>query len=62
MEVRRGLAIATGHTASALFMQWPQTSELIEERLGPPALVVSEENVGALRQRLSAAGLTLEVP
>lgn len=41
-------------------LQWPQTSELIAERLGPTALVVSEENVEALRERLRAAGITLE--
>ncbi|HTU17675.1 MAG TPA: helicase-associated domain-containing protein [Gemmataceae bacterium] len=40
-------------------VQWPQTRELIEERLGPTALVVAEENVAALRERLSAAGITI---
>jgi hypothetical protein len=40
-------------------MQWPQTRELIAERLGPAALVVAEENVAALRERLSAAGIAL---
>jgi hypothetical protein len=39
--------------------QWPQTRELIEERLGPTALVVAEENAELLRQRLLAAGITL---
>jgi hypothetical protein len=39
--------------------QWPQTRELIEERLGPTALVISEENAAALRERLGAAGIVL---
>ncbi len=43
-------------------VQWPQTSELIEERLGPTALVVAEANIAALRERLSAAGIKLEAP
>ena len=42
--------------------QWPQTRELIAERLGPTALVVAEENVAALRERLSEAGIPLEEP
>lgn len=40
-------------------MQWPQTRELIEERLGPTTLVVAEENAGTLRERLREAGITL---
>jgi hypothetical protein len=40
-------------------MQWPQTRELIAERLGPTALVVAEENVERLRERLRDAGITL---
>ncbi|HTU91509.1 MAG TPA: helicase-associated domain-containing protein [Gemmataceae bacterium] len=40
-------------------VQWPHTRELIEERLGPTALVVAEENVGPLRDRLKMAGITL---
>lgn len=41
-------------------MQWPQTRELIAERLGPTALVVSEENAELLRERLHSAGIALE--
>ena len=40
-------------------VQWPETRELIEERLGPRALTVAEENVGKLRERLRAVGITL---
>ncbi len=39
--------------------QWPQTRELIEERLGPTALVVAQENAERLRERLKDAGITL---
>jgi hypothetical protein len=42
--------------------QWPQTRELIAERLGPTALAVAEENVTTLRQRLRAAGIELAEP
>jgi len=52
------LHIADEELADGL-MQWPQTSELIAERLGPTALVVAEENVAVLRERLGAAGITL---
>ena len=43
-------------------MQWPQTRELIEERLGPTALAVAVENTSALRDRLHAAGIALAEP
>jgi hypothetical protein len=52
------LQVAAEELADGL-MQWPQTRELIAERLGPTALVVVEENVTALRERLSAAGIML---
>lgn len=42
--------------------QWPQTRELIAERLGPTTMVVAEDDVTALRQRLSAAGIPLGEP
>jgi hypothetical protein len=40
--------------------QWPQTRELIAERLGPTALAVAEENVATLRERLREGGIQLE--
>ena len=43
-------------------LQWPRTRELIADRLGPTALVVAEENVAALRERLNAAGIALTEP
>jgi hypothetical protein len=41
-------------------MQWPITRALIEERLGPTALSVSEENREALRQRLEELGVQVQ--
>jgi hypothetical protein len=52
------LHIADQELADGL-MQWPQTSGLIAERLGPTALVVAEENVERLRERLRSAGICL---
>jgi hypothetical protein len=40
-------------------VQWPETAALIEARLGPTALVVAEENLTRLRDRLRAAGISL---
>ncbi|HEY7329192.1 MAG TPA: helicase-associated domain-containing protein [Gemmataceae bacterium] len=40
--------------------QWPQTRELIAERLGPTALAVAEENVATFRERLREAGIELQ--
>jgi hypothetical protein len=40
-------------------VQWPPTGQLIEQRLGPTALVVAEQNVAALREQLRAAGIKL---
>jgi hypothetical protein len=53
------LHIADEELADGL-VQWPQTSELIQERLGPTALAVAEENIAILRERLTAAGINLE--
>jgi hypothetical protein len=52
------LHVATEELADGI-EQWPQTRELIEERLGPTALAIAEENAEMLRERLSAAGITL---
>lgn len=38
-------------------MQWPQTRELVAERLGPTAVVVDEERLDALRRALAEVGL-----
>ncbi len=62
-QLRRHLVlhVADEDLADGL-VQWPQTRELIEERLGPTALVVAEDNAEKLRERLSAAGITLAEP
>jgi hypothetical protein len=52
------LQVATEELTDGL-VQWPLTRELIEDRLGPTALVVAEENAEKLRERLSTAGITL---
>jgi hypothetical protein len=41
-------------------MQWPETRSLVEERLGPMAIIVAEENVGPLREKLGLVGLELK--
>jgi hypothetical protein len=38
-------------------VQWPATRDLILERLGPTALVVSEESIDLLRERLQTLGV-----
>jgi hypothetical protein len=38
-------------------MQWPQTRDLVAERLGPTAVVVDEERLDALRRALAEAGV-----
>jgi hypothetical protein len=50
------LHVADEEMADGL-MQWPQTREWIEERLGPTALVVRQENVPALCEQLRAVGI-----
>jgi hypothetical protein len=59
-ELRRlhVLTVPTRDVADGL-LQWPTTRALIVERLGPAALVVAEENVGTLRDRLKDLGVTV---
>ncbi|MBA4191018.1 MAG: hypothetical protein C0467_23785 [Planctomycetaceae bacterium] len=42
-------------------MQWPETRALVAERLGPTAIVVSEENLEPLRKVLAEVGVNLLV-
>lgn len=60
VELRRQLilSVPSAEVADGL-MQLPETGGLIEGRLGPTALVVAEENVTRLRQRLTELGLNL---
>jgi hypothetical protein len=57
-QLRRHLVlrVAEENIADGL-MQWPDTRELIEERLGPTALVVAEDNAEALQAQLRALGI-----
>jgi hypothetical protein len=48
--------VADEATADGL-VQWPVTGALIERRLGPTALLVADENVGPLRERMDELGL-----
>ena len=40
-------------------MLWPETRALIEERIGPTAIVVSEEHLDTLRAKLGEVGVTV---
>jgi hypothetical protein len=57
-DLRRHLVlhVATEEIADGL-LQWPPTGTLIEDRLGPTALVVSEENVSKLQEQLRVLGM-----
>jgi XPB/Ssl2-like helicase family protein len=59
-ELRRHLVlhVASSDVADGL-MQWPETRTLIESRMGPTALAVSEENAVKLRELLAALGIAL---
>jgi hypothetical protein len=52
------LRVETSEIADGL-MQWPTTRPLIKERLGPTALVVSEDLVEALKLRLQELGISI---
>jgi hypothetical protein len=57
-ELRRHLLlhVASADLADGL-MQWPETRSLIAARVGPTALVVTEENAVGLRSRLATLGI-----
>ncbi len=52
------LHVATEEAADGL-LQWPSTRSLIQERVGPTALVVAEEDVMVLKERLAAIGVVV---
>jgi hypothetical protein len=52
------LQVASPELADGL-LQWPDTRSLILSRLGPTALIVSEENAPQLRAKLRAIGVAL---
>jgi hypothetical protein len=47
----------TAETADGV-MQWPQTRDLVAERLGPTAVVVEDDHLDALRRALAEIGVT----
>jgi hypothetical protein len=53
------LRVASAELADGL-QQWPATRGLLAERLGPTALVVPEECVAALKERLQEVGIAVE--
>jgi hypothetical protein len=59
-ELRRHLVlhVASADVAEGL-LQWPETRELIQARMGPTALAVAEEDAEALRQKLRILGIEL---
>lgn len=57
-ELRRQLVMHVDSTDTADgLLQWPETRDLIEQRLGPTALLVNENNLDALRARLAELGI-----
>jgi hypothetical protein len=60
LEVRHQLVlhVPAPEVADGL-LQWPGTRALVRQRLGPTALVVEEEEIEALRERLRQLGLEL---
>ena len=62
-ELRRHLVlhVAAPDVADGL-MQWPQTRALIESRMGPTTLSVSEANASKLRAHLATLGIALANP
>jgi hypothetical protein len=62
LEARRRIVLhVNAQELADGLMQWPGTRVLIQARLGPTALVVAEENLEALRERLSAIGASLRI-
>jgi hypothetical protein len=53
------VAVPSAALADGL-MQWPETSRLIQARLGPQALAIAADQVDALRAKLAELGLSLE--
>jgi hypothetical protein len=62
-ELKRHLVlhVSSPEVADGL-VQWPQTRALIEERLGPTALTVAQQNVGKLREQLQLLGMQMPEP
>ena len=50
------LHVATEELADGL-MQWPETRGLIQDRIGPTTLAVTDENAESLQQRMRTLGV-----
>jgi hypothetical protein len=61
LELRQRLVLQVGspEVADGL-MQLPETSSLIQARLGPTALAIAEEHLDELRRRLKELGLSFQ--
>jgi hypothetical protein len=55
------LQVPTAEMADGL-LQWPGTRGLLQDRLGPTALVIAEEDVEAFCERLAVLGMKVEPP
>ncbi len=61
LELRRQLVLYVGsEEVAAGLEQWPGTRSLILNRVGPTALVVAEENLPLLTERLQELGIRLQ--
>jgi hypothetical protein len=62
LEVHRQLVLhlPTSDVADGL-LQWPGTRALIRERLGPTALVIAEDDLDILQERLGTLGMSVTV-
>ncbi len=59
-SVRRLLVIELpNETVADGVTQWPTTGALVQERLGPCAIVVAESDLETLKERLAAIGVTV---
>src|SRR5207237_7975695 len=57
-EVRRRLVLTLPSEAvTDGVCQWPETADLLEDRLGPCAVAVAEEDADELLRRLAAVGV-----
>jgi hypothetical protein len=54
------LHVPTAEVADGM-LQWPRTRGLIQERLGPVTLVIAEEDLERLRERLSELGVSVQL-
>ena len=61
LERRVVIEVADRAIADGL-LQWPETRWLIEARLGPSVLAVSEENLPRMEAKLRELGVSLQAP